>query len=171
MTTTTTTDTTVEVGTLTKADLAALRQCDRAIFKTDRASERGQIRCVKEVRAAGPFHDREREHLIECEARGNVYGDNGLTDCHALRDTGRRAFALLQNYNHDAHPFGTFAALARPGDIVRLKWCGSGSNQYEKDAGLHHDSLTVEVRRGKHRFAFLLDSSVCPDNSARMISR
>jgi hypothetical protein len=167
---TTTLETTVELGTLTKTDIVALRQCDRAIFKTDRNSTQGLIRCVKKTKTKGPFDDGEREHTIDCEARGTVYGQDGLADCKSLRDTGRRAFALLHNYKHDAHTFGTFAALVRPGDAIRLKWCGSGSNQYEKNAGLHHDSLTVEVKRGKHRFAFLLDSCVCPDNSARMIS-
>jgi len=161
----------IELGTLTRDDLKALRQCDRAVFGTDRGESQGYIRCVKELKKRGPFDDDEREHRIECEAYGTVYGGGGLCDSQPLRDSGRRAFELVYNYEHAATPFGTFAALARPGDSITLHWTGAGGNQYEERAGLCRDSLSIEITRGKHRFTFLLDVSVCPDNSARMISR
>tara|TARA_R110002020_G_scaffold35671_16_gene107469 strand:+ start:732 stop:1238 length:507 start_codon:yes stop_codon:yes gene_type:complete len=162
---------TVEIGILTKTDVLALRQCDRAAFETDRGSNQGRIRCLKELAAKGPFDETEREHTIACEAYGTVYGNTDAGENTTFQRSHRRAFSLQYNYIHTATTFGTFAALARAGDEIDLKWCGGGGNQYEKKAGLHRDSLTIEVKRGKHRYAFLIDVSVCLDNSARMVSR
>jgi hypothetical protein len=39
------------------------------------------------------------------------------------------------------------------------------------DAGLHNDQLRLYVHRAGGRLVFPIATSVCPDNSARMIRR
>jgi hypothetical protein len=78
----------------------------------------------------------------------------------------------------------TVAHFLKAGDVITLAWSADGiANGYlrgakvaqgnEHGAGmfLHGDTLRLKIKRGDKRFAFLIDVSCCPDNSARMIRR
>lgn len=70
-------------------------------------------------------------------------------------------------YNEDW--IGITGAI-RPGDDLCLGWTAdAASNEYMDRAGLHGDTLRLSVKRGAKRFAFVVRTSTCPDNSARMI--
>ena len=167
----TATATAIEPGTLTKDDVKALRTCERAVFSTAAGEMTGTIACRRDNPNPGPFGDAEREHIIATDAHGTYYNNDDTFGSVPLHTTGRRAWSLQYNYEHTPTTFGTLAALVRTGDRLTLRWIAGGGNEYEKRAQLYRDSLSVEVRRGTKTLVFLIDVSVCPDNTARMIRR
>jgi hypothetical protein len=117
----------------------------------------------------------EQSHTIAVDFE--VYG-LGYLDRHKAA-----CFEMIMGSRHDSQ-WQTVAKLVRPGDRLTLVWRPDWlSNAYSQKAsydgsvgdcpsyhGLHVDTLYLQVIR-KHTTAymFLIDVSVCPDNSARMI--
>ena len=154
---------------LTSDDVKALRQCDQASFShTGKTNGEGRIRCIKKLEKDGPFGDTEREYLIVCESTVRYYTGESLNT--ASFDTEFKCHELLYNYTSSVTEFGTMASLVKIGDELKLHWIGS-CNGYTRSAGLHMDTLHVHLKRGKQSFSFMLSTSICPDNSARMIRR
>lgn len=74
------------------------------------------------------------------------------------------------NTSHYCHEFVTFKNYLRKGDKIRLVYQPDhGTNGYVRAAGLHCDYLMCEVVRGEKITRFILDVSICPNNSARML--
>lgn len=61
----------------------------------------------------------------------------------------------------------TVARSLRKGDTVTLVWVAGNDNEYLADAGLHMDELYLSVRNR----IYLLTTSACRNNAARMIRR
>lgn len=69
----------------------------------------------------------------------------------------------------DAH-LRTLRSLLRVGDEVRLHFVADNNNDNVRNASLHVDEAWVVVaRKGKTVAELLVDVSVCPDNTARMV--
>lgn len=153
-----------------KVDLAALRKADAVCFDhniqrypgADRASF---IRAIKRanVTTADPFAQ-DVTHSIEIESRAHVYG-NDAGYVHGVELTG---FSHIGSAQYHAR-WQTIAALLRAGDDVKLVWIGNNNSPILTDAGLFHDYLDIEVRRGKTTMVFRVDDSVCRNNSAKML--
>jgi len=152
---------------LTKLDIAALRKADRIVFAHHAGAS--TIRAIKENKPSEkePFA-RDIEHEISCQWRLEDYaeGDSHIAyDAH--RDGAFSAFESVCNYDNC---WNTIASLLRENDVVTLEWkrdarrCG-----YLESATLHGDALDIRIDRGKARLTFHLETSICEDNTARMV--
>lgn len=92
-----------------------------------------------------------------------------------------RGFASIYSCSYD-HVWTTIKGLIRKGDHILLKWDpNSHQSEYCKKAvsnngfgnytGLNVDVLYFVISRGQKKMTFMIDVSVCPSNSARMISK
>lgn len=99
-----------------------------------------------------------------------------------------RCFEMIHSAKY-SEAWRTITALLRARDTITLKWwVDEFANGYVTRSevvktderagnaglgmGLHADSLTLVINRaGKEKYTFLVDVSVCVDNSARMIQR
>jgi hypothetical protein len=97
-----------------------------------------------------------------------IHGPNKMEDPH----DNASCYALSHDWmnNH----VGAFLSQIKPDDEVTLIWIRDNNNGYVTKADLHVDELHARIKRwgpnGKPRHLdFLLDVSICADNSARMI--
>lgn len=157
------------VRSLTRIDVQALRQCDRICFHHDHDGSR--IVAIKEIKKAGPFEDRERQHTISCHGQVRPYRASSVD--------GARCFSMLHSGRFNEE-WMTIVGFVRAGDELRLDWSPDGmTNGYVEKSRvvegcgeglqLHADVLYLKVIRGKKRFSFMVDVEICVDNSARMI--
>lgn len=135
---------------LTAVDLKALRTAEDLVFRCkDGAST---IECTKKV--TGDPWEKEKRHHIAVESYG-----------------AKEAFEYCNSSQYDAQLRTTLKHL-KAGDLVTLLWRPDyGSNGYSKDCGLHVDVLVLEVRKEEKpgKDVYHIATSLCPDNSARMI--
>lgn len=175
------------MSVISKTDLAALRKADSIVFHHDRPGDRvngtaGRIRCLKRLSAReqeqDPFAPDSREYGIDCESWIKFPGDSIPKDCTPtdFRDKLRAAEVMsVYRFHNNGSVLSTVIDLIRANDTVKLSWYYDAGNNYTQNGGLHSDMLELHIERpgkkqSKH-FAFLLRYSVCPDNSARMISQ
>lgn len=148
---------------LTADDVKALRKADTVSFHTNedgtfiRASFKDDV-VTKTNADLFPVRNnraRERQIVIDHESYDAFY-----------------AFAMVHTAQY-SRTFQSIARLLRKGDFIALRW-GKDSNTNEtlRKAGLHADQLDVVIYRGKagtDPLVFTVETSVCPDNTARMI--
>lgn len=78
------------------------------------------------------------------------------------------AFAFCIGNRHDSI-WQTVVSCLRNRDVIELVWMANNDNDYVRFCDLNHDELRLRViREGKDALEFLLKSTVCPSNSARM---
>lgn len=155
-------ETTAAIGTLTKDDLKALRQADRLCFDRDRDGTSG-IRCIKLVRNAGPFGEKERTVDVLCEAT-----------MHGQGVASASCFEMIYNYHGPECLWESIASILKVGDVLSLEWFADNNNGYIDRAltsgeKIHRDELYIRIRRGEKKLRFHLATSICPNNTARMI--
>ncbi len=63
---------------------------------------------------------------------------------------------------------GSIIATLRAGDVVGLSWLRDGGSENERNAGLHHDEVRLEVNRGGRKLVFSIHAQCYRDNTARM---
>lgn len=163
--------------TLTADDVKALRAADSVtFFYKPNADRAGEIVCRKTVRNADPFGERERRWTVTTgsefrgkHAGGAPIGPDTATCCESV--TSAQYDEVWQ----------TVAAMLKAGDELSLRWGADGfRNGYLESAvirpgehcageSLHVDSLEIVIRRNGKTLVFLLDVSVCPNNTARMV--
>ncbi len=166
-----------QVGVVSVTHMKALRQCNKVSFH--HANGGARIVCTKEVKSSGPYEDREKSCEFRVQSRVYCYAPNDFgTDVTKTA----RCFAMTHNYDHSPNSFGALLGLLRAGDELRLYWCGDGlANGYLRgvtnvttDHGqystLHGDYLEATIHRnGEHKYTVRLETSLCPDNTARMV--
>lgn len=160
------TDTSTPAISLTKMDIAALRQCDLVSFHHSRDGHsfiNATKRCQKTE--ADPFA-RDMDYRVSCETYFTSYEP-------ASRSYYRPTFIgfeMIYSYTHD-NAWRTIANLLRADDLVILHWeHGSLSSETLRDAGLVGDELKLDVVRGKQKLTFNLSAQVGrSDGAARMI--
>lgn len=144
--------------------LAALRKCSDVVFS--HFNDASSIRAIKRTRAcaSNPFAG-DVELTIPCETRWNDYAK----DCGMSWPVPSfRGFEMFGNYDDSA--WRTIATLLKVGDVLTLEWSrDAASHETMRQLGLHGDRLRLLVIRGKARMWFELATSICPDNTARMI--
>jgi len=146
---------------LTKIDVAAMKKADRIVFRHYRGES--QIEAIKEADERNPF---EQVRIVACSAKFVDYSDRKVFGPALDTFTG---FEMKMHPGYDEE-WLTIVSLLREGDELTLVWKrDAGSCQNFKDAGLHGDSLSLAVKRGEKTLTFFIESSVCPDNTARMI--
>lgn len=160
--------------------LAALRKASRVCFyhrpKPDATSETSYICAIKEHKPnpSDPFAPHETSIVIACdwylrEYTGSYNSDDRIPD----NSDQFNAFEWVSSAQSD-ECWQTTASLLRVGDRVTLRWeRGAFTTQGMTDATprLYGDALRLQVQRGDKRLTFHIDTSVCENNSARMIRR
>jgi len=149
--------TTVDIAPLGAEDVKALRNATMVAFDHSPNGEHG-LRAIIEKRN-GAFETRGE---LKIAARSYIqrYSDKREYD---------RGYALIQSAQFNDE-WRTVARAIRAGDVLSMEW-RANSNGYVRDAGLNLDELILHVYRDSKRIgSYLLVVSVCPDNSARMIT-
>lgn len=164
---------------LSKEDITAIKLADRVCFRLTKSGQHplasraaGEISLIKENENDAVFNSggRDSERVISVDG--------------SLPGWARKAFAMRWVYR-PAGSWTAFVALVRVGDEIHLSARENG-NDYVKaamipagklspaDTGyseIHCDEMVLTVRRkGKTILQEMtIVSSICPDNSARMI--
>lgn len=136
-----------------------------------------------------------REQLVFNDTRALEYGSRDRmrvinVDTHAygygVNDAGERGFRWDPSSGIDTMPScfasdpsidvrNTVAESLRNGDTLTLSWVADNNNQYVNAAGLHVDEVRLivvrEVKGTRKKHTYKLVTSVCQDNTARMIRR
>ena len=162
---------------LTRDDVAALRKADEIIFRSrpgashiEAVVENGfgdqpRVYTKVEQRLFPEFesaYNQERKRYLAVGTSYANYGESAPTT-HAV------AFAMFCSAQF-TDTWKTVASLLKVGDTLTLSWTADGnSNDYTKAVELHADTLRLVVTRGQQRLIFLLDTSICLNNSARMV--
>lgn len=147
---------------LTKIDLAALKQANYLLVAHNRSvSEPSCFQAVKEFAKTetNPFPvNAYHTMLAPVSVQYNYRTPNAKYVC----------FESIWLYRPD-HATSILDTL-RAGDAISFMFYPDArSNGYLEDAGIHGDTLYLNVyRKGKHCARFELASSICKDNSARM---
>lgn len=146
---------------LTSTDVKALKEADHVSF-VHRENDNHEIICTKSLNKPTPW---------ESEKRYYISIDSHIHQTYRDKYTRNQAHTSLHNYDMN---WRTITELLKVGDNLKLRWHVDGhTNGYMEKADLHGDYLELQINRivGKKekRLSFLVDSSVTPDNAARMI--
>ena len=159
-------ETATELATLTADDIKALKAADDVTFHTT-VGESSVIRAHKRAKLNDGWASNESYYDINVSDSwvdyGRSYGSNGPGEY-------KYAFASVSSFDEVWH---TIASLLRVGDSLWLHWVVDNNSETIEKAGLHSDELRLVVKRAnaKQALVFTVDTSICPDNSARMVRR
>uniref|UniRef100_A0A6M3L1A0 Uncharacterized protein n=1 Tax=viral metagenome TaxID=1070528 RepID=A0A6M3L1A0_9ZZZZ len=174
--------------TLTKDDVTAMRQSTGFVIHGN--GDLAEVRCLKRIPGthAGPFASREAElehEIPDVPCRISMSNGTAYHQQKGTKATTSRTYA-----DYGAWPL--LARAARAGDALEIHFSENG-NQYVHgvDHGktpqdsigegfqffdLHHDECQATLKRTDKRGVtravvdrLVLDTSICPNNSARMI--
>lgn len=158
---------------LTAADLRKLRTADTISFH--RCPSRSGITASKDKHAP-TGHKTLWEHEIPCHSTIKAcYGSYQPPNGKPLAEVAYCHYYL--SYANNIHePWRTIAFLLKKGDRLEMEWTRDAhTNGYQEKAGLHGDRLRLIVHRGtgdrKKTLLFLIHTSICEDNTARLIRR
>lgn len=186
MSDTPTTTPSAELGVLTRDDLAALKLADAVTFHHAPASAGGpMIRLYLESRmsdepriftpgqqrafpAADGRDGRGRMREIRVESAAYGYGDDGGTGWRSADKPHLTCFQMIHSAQY-TECWPTIPRLLKVGDRLALGWVADNNTETLTTAGLHRDQLRLRVHRGTRPLVFPIATSVCPDNTARMI--
>ncbi len=169
---------------LSKLDIQAMRQADSSVcfnhtgnapdsrhYLTPASRGVGKIRCHKAVRNPGPFDDRDREYVIPCISTVSDYADYS----EDYRPQEYKASSMEHHPQNVHGPWPTVCAFVRPGDMLELHWCAKNNNAHSDRAELYADRMELRIERpskngaGCKRYVFILDNSINPGDTARMV--
>lgn len=156
---------------LTKQDVKALREAGKVAIDYRREGfdhgKTGQIRAIKEETLVfGNSAERSQAtHVVAVPTKLRGRDRDKVGTCYAI------------NLFGDYPEWQGIAWALRPGDCIEIEWRRDNNNGYVDDSTykdgqkLHKDECWINVKRerGNHFFRYYFDSSVCIDNTARMI--
>jgi hypothetical protein len=173
-----------ETKPLDAIQVAALRKADRvAFFHRDKPDATGFTSYIEAIKSPSPTENdpfaKEAYVFIPCEFRVTDYtrGEKIPYGSDAFN-----AFEMVYSYNDE---WKTTASLLRAGDKLCLHWQRGGWNTEAMENAtpkFYGDKLCLLVTRGDSAelgkygknakvLTFHVDTSICEDNSARMIRR
>ena len=171
--------TTIENTGLDAIQVAALRKASRVCFyhrpKPDASGLASYICAIKEHAPSpvDPFAPHETSILIPCEWRLREYTRHDSFDRIPYNSDQFNAFEWVNCAQSD-ECWQTTASLLRVGDKLTLRWARGGfttESMENATPAFYGDALFLDVQRGEKRLSFHIDTSVCENNSARMIKR
>jgi hypothetical protein len=180
------TATTADLGVLTRDDLTALKLADAVTFHHTTATLGGpMIRLYLENRmsdepriftaaqqrafpAADRSDGRGRMRDIPVESSAYGYGNDGSTGWRSADTPQLACFHMIHSAQY-TECWPTIPRLLKVGDRLALSWAADVNTDTVTAAGLHCDQLRLRVHRGARPLVFPIATSVCPDNTARMI--
>jgi hypothetical protein len=164
------TDTEKLISTLTQQDIRALRHADSIVFR--QYNGQGTMEAIKD--GSHTPDGFEQKHYVYVECGIADYGNDGsLTEDGYVRLTPETATCFhMENTPQYDQAVTTILRRLGTGDTLRLVWTRDNNSEIIRNAGLHVDSVKLEVsKKGdpKRRETYLVDVAVTYDNSARMI--
>lgn len=168
--------------TLTKMDIAALRSANRLVIHYN--SDHPDLNGAQAIQENRPTEkDPYAQDVNYCIPIPTVLRHSDGIFGRAASTTGVRAFAHIYLYPKNAkgnggdthYPSDTIIGLLKAGDRVRLYFDADGHNcGFIVGANMHADTLYLLVERGDpdkkpQRMHFVLDQTVCLNNTARMV--
>lgn len=177
---------TVTVEALTADDVHALRRADnlsfhvyegKASIRAYLGTEDWKILTAREQRVfkrdGSPLPgERMREIACQWGAHGYPEGDGMGIAWRGEESPDLSAYASVVSGTYNAL-WPTTSSLIGAGDTLTLHWTADCNTGTIREAGLHVDTLTITATSasGKRERTFHVDTSITPDNSARMIRR
>jgi len=179
------TNTNVNTG-LTKLDISAMRKADDNVCffynedqNTDERKQHkfaetgGTIVLHKTNKSYGKSAFEERTTAHEIAVKTHFVGYKN-SDGETLKNRAKKCFAMLIYPNSCDSLWNIVSKVAKVGDQLTLEWIANNDNNYIRDTAnnvkLNVDHLYLIIKRkGKTYGRFLLNTSICPNNSARMI--
>jgi hypothetical protein len=161
---------------LNAIDLAALRKADSVCFfhrkAPDASGEASYIDAIKraKVDARDPF-SRDVSHVIACPYRLREYTTG--EDKIPFNSVDWNGFESISSAQW-SEEWKTIVSLLRVGDKLTLYWQrGAFSTESMSTASpkFYGDGLSLVVDRGERQLTFHVHTSICENNSARMIRR
>jgi hypothetical protein len=151
--------------TLTTNDIYALRHADDICVHLNLQHSTGLVRLIKrKPYNAKPF-ETDQEHVLTATVK--LYGHRGRNEL----ESGAAQFFAMRGVYHNQHTALSYLLKAlRVGDELEFTfWPDAHTNSYVAAAGLHADVLYLRAyRKGRVSFDVEIETSICPDNSARM---
>lgn len=148
---------------LNKDDVAALRKAGQVSFHYH--VDKGAHICASKERGIGTTSESRWQVSIPVDNRATLYTEDGSSYRHELES----AFEMVSSAQHH-ETWMTIARLIKANDTLKLHWIAGGkSNGNTKDRGLHADELVLIVERGGNLMHFIVDVSINPGNTARMV--
>lgn len=151
---------------LTKDDIHAIRHADSVCVHLNTRNPKGLIRLIKrKPYNAKPF-ETDQEHVLPATAAmDNAWKHQELVESGAIQ-----CFAMAWIFHSQQCHVSSVLKTLRVGDELRFRFYPDAhTTQYGEELGLHGDVLYLDVYRdGKPHARWELESSMCPDNSARM---
>jgi len=150
---------------LTKTDIAAFRKADQICIHLGERNPTGRVVLIKrKPYNAAPFETDQEYKLENCEVRLETTRGR-----EALASGAARCFELVYLYHNQHTHASTVIKSLRAGDEIAFCFAPDHfTNGYVADAGLHADALLLRVNRANKYLTFELETSIGPDNSARM---
>lgn len=164
---------------LTKDQIDALRNADSVVFRVyrgrstieatirtdnDPTTDRPRILSAKQQRIF-PMND-AYERKCEIEVPGFV-SDYSLASLKEYKDAA--AFYMVHTSKFSM-TWQSIVSILKGGDILSLHFVGNKyTNDYVRDKGLNGDAVEMGISRKGKAFTFVVGTSICPDNSARMV--
>jgi hypothetical protein len=156
----------MNMTTLTKTDIAALRKCDDICVHLGARHPEGLVRAIKRKGYGNtdPFAT-DIEHIVTAKVEIDT-----LRGRQALETGGVECFAMIGVYHSQHTGQSSILKTLRAEDELTFRFYPDAhTNGYVAMGGLHADVLYLDVRRdGKIIARWELDISICPSNSARM---
>jgi hypothetical protein len=171
--------TTIETTGLDALQVAALRKASRVCFyhrpKPDASGFASYIAAIKEHSPSpiDPFAPHETSILIPCDWRLREYTRSSSSDHIPYKSGQFNAFEWVHCAQSD-DCWMTTVSLLRVGDKLTLLWSRGGfTTEAHENATptFYGDALFLDVQRGAKRLTFHVDTSVCENNTARMIRK
>jgi len=170
---------------LTKQDLKCLKNSDSICFdfNNDRKQEESQIRCNQTGSKTNTGFD--QTHYIKCESRFDIYVDKEGSNYQTISYTKPvHCFGWVSSPKYD-NVWQSILTNIKENDSIILDWksCSDGyikgcsctvksdnGSYIARDERIYKDDLYITILKstGK-RLTFHLETSICPNNSARMI--
>lgn len=142
-------------GIFTSEDLKALMKAKSVVFFYRQG--RSYLNCIMDD------DNRSKDYEIDC----------------GLELSGSRDLGEIIHASHVVmHPqldeeWQTILSALREGDEVTIKWRACNNNQYLNRAGLYKDEVYLVIRRTvrgrQKKFTYHVASSICENNTAKMV--
>lgn len=150
---------------LSKTDIAAIRRADDICIHLNKRHPNGLVRLIKRKGYNAKPFETDQEYILENEhvtmetTSGRDALERGVAEC----------FSMSGIYHSQGSPVSSILKTLKAGDELTFSFYPDCHSQaYVAAAGLHADCLYLHVRRNGKRQTWELESSITPENSARM---
>lgn len=177
------TSTATEITALTAEDVKAIQKADQVVLRHYKGETTIEASLDRRLSDEPRIYTAVEQRLYPDPSQGSaertrfipVHGSLASYERDSLRrgDEGDTGFWMTSSAQYN-DVWRTIASLLRPGDDITVAFVGdAASNGYVKDAHLHADVVRLHVtRKGAQRpLVFEVDTSICADNTARMVRK